>query len=231
MLVTRQLYPHLIQLGASPLCDLGLADDSISRTVAGTAETDWTEWRDAVLMPALAHRVAQPHSFQQRADSDRKKRKEQQQRDKEQEEKEAEEGERKAVEEGGAGQNSNSSVLDVEELGAAMTQQARSSTRSVQPVEQSSAVQVRARPNASLPSTTASASPSPLRPMLTDQLRATLSKQGYKLLGTHSGVKLCRWTKAMLRGRGGCYKNTSAPSRIGSDWPHATTSAEESRVA
>lgn len=28
------------------------------------------------------------------------------------------------------------------------------------------------------------------------------------LLGTHSGVKLCRWTKAMLRGRGGCYKHT-----------------------
>ncbi|NXR34031.1 TYW1 synthase, partial [Zosterops hypoxanthus] len=31
---------------------------------------------------------------------------------------------------------------------------------------------------------------------------------GYKLIGTHSGVKLCRWTKSMLRGRGGCYKHT-----------------------
>ncbi|NXE99313.1 TYW1 synthase, partial [Menura novaehollandiae] len=31
---------------------------------------------------------------------------------------------------------------------------------------------------------------------------------GYKLIGSHSGVKLCRWTKAMLRGRGGCYKHT-----------------------
>lgn len=46
------------------------------------------------------------------------------------------------------------------------------------------------------------------RAMLTDQLRAALSKQGYKLIGSHSGVKLCRWTKAMLRGRGGCYKHT-----------------------
>ncbi|NXS67860.1 TYW1 synthase, partial [Pandion haliaetus] len=30
---------------------------------------------------------------------------------------------------------------------------------------------------------------------------------GYKLIGSHSGVKLCRWTKSMLRGRGGCYKH------------------------
>ncbi len=31
--------------------------------------------------------------------------------------------------------------------------------------------------------------------------------QGYKLIGSHSGVKMCRWTKSMLRGRGGCYKH------------------------
>lgn len=44
--------------------------------------------------------------------------------------------------------------------------------------------------------------------MLTPLVRLSLSKQGYKLIGSHSGVKLCRWTKAMLRGRGGCYKHT-----------------------
>ena len=44
--------------------------------------------------------------------------------------------------------------------------------------------------------------------MLTPSLRQALMKQGYKLLGSHSGVKMCRWTKAMLRGRGGCYKHT-----------------------
>ena len=44
--------------------------------------------------------------------------------------------------------------------------------------------------------------------MVTDALRGALTKQGYKILGSHSGVKLCRWTKAMLRGRGGCYKHT-----------------------
>jgi len=44
--------------------------------------------------------------------------------------------------------------------------------------------------------------------MVTPALRKSLTKQGYKIVGTHSGVKLCRWTKSMLRGRGGCYKHT-----------------------
>jgi tRNA wybutosine-synthesizing protein 1 len=50
--------------------------------------------------------------------------------------------------------------------------------------------------------------PKEIREMLTPSLRKALTKTGYKLLGSHSGVKLCRWTKAMLRGRGGCYKHT-----------------------
>lgn len=44
--------------------------------------------------------------------------------------------------------------------------------------------------------------------LLYPKLRQNLTKQGYQLIGSHSGVKLCRWTKSMLRGRGGCYKHT-----------------------
>jgi tRNA wybutosine-synthesizing protein 1 len=33
-----------------------------------------------------------------------------------------------------------------------------------------------------------------------------LTKQGYSIVGSHSGVKICRWTKSALRGRGSCYK-------------------------
>ncbi|KAK5133721.1 hypothetical protein LTR08_007475 [Meristemomyces frigidus] len=33
-----------------------------------------------------------------------------------------------------------------------------------------------------------------------------LTKQGYQIVGSHSGVKICRWTKSALRGRGSCYK-------------------------
>ncbi|EME41114.1 hypothetical protein DOTSEDRAFT_82556 [Dothistroma septosporum NZE10] len=35
---------------------------------------------------------------------------------------------------------------------------------------------------------------------------ANLTKQGYTIVGSHSGVKICRWTKSALRGRGSCYK-------------------------
>lgn len=44
--------------------------------------------------------------------------------------------------------------------------------------------------------------------MVTPKQAAALKKEGYKLIGTHSAVKLCRWTKHQLRGRGGCYKHT-----------------------
>ncbi len=33
-----------------------------------------------------------------------------------------------------------------------------------------------------------------------------LEKQGYRMVGNHSAVKICEWTKNMLRGVGGCYK-------------------------
>jgi len=44
--------------------------------------------------------------------------------------------------------------------------------------------------------------------MATPAQRKALTKEGYKLIGSHSAVKLCRWTKHQLRGRGGCYKHT-----------------------
>jgi len=73
-------------------------------------------------------------------------------------------------------------------------------------VEDLSAMPVRAQADSDASETTTDVEE--IRPMLTPMLRSALSKQGYKLLGSHSGVKLCRWTKSMLRGRGGCYKHT-----------------------
>jgi flavodoxin len=45
--------------------------------------------------------------------------------------------------------------------------------------------------------------------MVTPAQRRALVKEGYQIIGSHSAVKLCRWTKAQLRGRGGCYKHTA----------------------
>lgn len=49
-----------------------------------------------------------------------------------------------------------------------------------------------------------------LKPMVptTSPTYTSLTKQGYTIVGTHSGVKICRWTKSALRGRGSCYKNS-----------------------
>ncbi|CAO2654730.1 Nn.00g114630.m01.CDS01 [Neocucurbitaria sp. VM-36] len=41
---------------------------------------------------------------------------------------------------------------------------------------------------------------------ITSPTHAALTKQGYSIIGSHSGVKICRWTKSALRGRGSCYK-------------------------
>ena len=38
--------------------------------------------------------------------------------------------------------------------------------------------------------------------------KESLIKQGYRLVGHHSAVKVCGWTKNMLKGKGGCYKYT-----------------------
>lgn len=42
--------------------------------------------------------------------------------------------------------------------------------------------------------------------MLTPEAKQELEKQQYRIVGSHSAVKTCGWTKTMIRGRGGCYK-------------------------
>ncbi|KAI4103749.1 MAG: hypothetical protein LQ339_004081 [Xanthoria mediterranea] len=55
--------------------------------------------------------------------------------------------------------------------------------------------------------TTNSAAPEPKEMVSTSSpTYAALTKQGYTIIGSHSGVKICRWTKSALRGRGSCYK-------------------------
>ncbi len=41
---------------------------------------------------------------------------------------------------------------------------------------------------------------------LTPAASQELIKQGYRIVGSHSAVKTCGWTKNMIRGEGGCYK-------------------------
>ena len=43
---------------------------------------------------------------------------------------------------------------------------------------------------------------------LTALQKKILIRQGYRLVGNHSAVKICEWTKKSLRGDGNCYKCT-----------------------
>ena len=43
---------------------------------------------------------------------------------------------------------------------------------------------------------------------LSQRQKDSLIKQGYRLVGDHSAVKICEWTKKSLRNHGNCYKYT-----------------------
>lgn len=42
--------------------------------------------------------------------------------------------------------------------------------------------------------------------MISNEDREKLEKQQYRMVGSHSTVKVCGWTKQLLKGEGGCYK-------------------------
>lgn len=74
----------------------------------------------------------------------------------------------------------HSSIIDVEEIGPAINQ-----------MKKNAVIEENVR-----------------REMVTKLQRKALTKEGYKIIGSHSAVKICRWTKNQLRGRGGCYKHS-----------------------
>ncbi len=47
-----------------------------------------------------------------------------------------------------------------------------------------------------------------IHPGMDPERKEVLERQGYRIVGEHSGVKLCHWTKASLTKGVGCYKQT-----------------------
>src|SRR5205807_1271461 len=47
-----------------------------------------------------------------------------------------------------------------------------------------------------------------MRRRMDAEKQEVLERQGYRIVGEHSGVKLCHWTKASLTKGLGCYKQT-----------------------
>jgi len=44
--------------------------------------------------------------------------------------------------------------------------------------------------------------------MISEERKARMEAQNWSVVGSHSATKLCRWTKSMLQGKGGCYKHS-----------------------
>ena len=96
---------------------------------------------------------------------------------------------------GKGGSTEKKAVMDLEDIGSSMSAFSK---------EQQKEVALGLKASASA----AASKPDERREMATKLQKKALSKEGYKLIGSHSAVKLCRWTKHQLRGRGGCYKHT-----------------------
>lgn len=96
-------------------------------------------------------------------------------------------------------------VMDLEDIGSSMSKFSQEQRKDV-----SDGLIAATNTNTSTKNTTAGAGAGTddRREMATKLQRKALSKEGYKLIGSHSAVKLCRWTKHQLRGRGGCYKHS-----------------------
>nr|XP_051697369.1 S-adenosyl-L-methionine-dependent tRNA 4-demethylwyosine synthase TYW1 [Oryctolagus cuniculus] len=83
-----------------------------------------------------------------------------------------------------------SSVVDVEDLGKLMDRGKKEKREKEQQEEKTSLFR-----------STGKNEDDGRRAMITPALREALTKQGYQLIGSHSGVKLCRWTKKGERER------------------------------
>jgi len=97
------------------------------------------------------------------------------------------------------GASTENSIADLEDLGAMAKEMIAKSV-----VQNDGSLALQRRKKTKIVQKTAKSE----KEMVTPVIRKNLEKQGYKIIGSHSGVKICRWTKAMLRGRGGCYKHT-----------------------
>ncbi|NXM77889.1 TYW1 synthase, partial [Serilophus lunatus] len=205
--VGRRVDRWLWMLGASRVLSRAQGDSNVAQSQHGSVEADFGAWKTTFLrrLQALCRGEKKPCSGKckkGKCKSPGKQSKESSDHEhgtSEQENTEAEElfetsSEEEADAEEAGGTNS---LIDVEDLGNIMghmkkAKRERELEEGDVGVRESSGRKEEAEK----------------REMITPALRDALTKQGYKLIGSHSGVKLCRWTKSMLRGRGGCYKHT-----------------------
>ncbi|XP_060799659.1 S-adenosyl-L-methionine-dependent tRNA 4-demethylwyosine synthase TYW1 [Neoarius graeffei] len=202
--VGKNVDKWLWMLSAVRIMSRSEGDCDVVKSRNGSIQADFQVWKDDFLrrLQALAKGEKKMCSCECKKGSCKNKKKDH----------EEEEGEKYSSEElfesssdpesGGEEEKAHGSVIDMEDLGNVMNRMKKAKKQ----VEEAPSQLGRLSKLNGLMKT--ESQEEERREMITPALREALTKQGYKLIGSHSGVKLCRWTKSMLRGRGGCYKHT-----------------------
>lgn len=174
--VGRNIDLWLSQLGAERFSPFGLGDENVAESLHGNIEADFDHWCEGVL-----HLLKDPQDTEPKKSNGCSKGNDCC----------SKKGKKKFVNQKGkintsedhdvtrdSDSDSEEPVVDLEDLGSFVRVESKDAGESEEDEEILNDGEV--------------------REMLTPQLRESLSKQGYRLIGTHSGVKLCRWTKVYI---------------------------------
>lgn len=168
--VGRNIDSWLSQLGAEQFAPLGLGDENVTESLHGSIEADFDHWCEGVLN--LLKDPQNPTSKKQGCskgnDCCSKKGKKNTTNIK---------GENGTDIVCDSDSDSNEHIVDLEDLGTFVRKETKDESDD--------------------DDDELSIADGEMREMLTPLLRESLEKQGYRLIGTHSGVKLCRWTKVI----------------------------------
>ncbi|XP_035690787.1 S-adenosyl-L-methionine-dependent tRNA 4-demethylwyosine synthase TYW1-like isoform X2 [Branchiostoma floridae] len=191
-MASRKLEQWLQTLGAQGVFPRGEGDQNVAGSRHGSLEQDFAVWRDELLGAVMSCESQQEGCCKQESTESC------QCKGNDNRQGEDEEVQYESSSEDGSLSDDDDSLVDVEDLGAVMNKMKQAKQRQV---EEEAA-------RGGLRKITVKKKGGEPKEMITPALKKALEKQGYRLIGSHSGVKLCRWTKSMLRGRGGCYKHT-----------------------
>lgn len=187
------------QLGASRIYPLGACDKNADQ------QAQFSSWTFGFIAELEDARALEFHPTNVEYDS---------------EEEEADDGELNKDIGAGDDAGSDDGMVDLEDMGKMAS---KLKAAKISRAEEDEALEnSKANPKRSIGNTADAASAPVAREMVSPMLHKNLTKQGYKIVGSHSGVKICRWTKAALRGRGNvqCKENGFGGVLVASVFPN-----------
>ena len=178
--IGRNIDKWLSQIGAERYAPLGLGDENVAESLHGNIEADFDHWCEGILnlLKNPLDTTAKKNGCGKGSDCCSKKGKKKS-ANQLQKKKSINVEEKDVTYDTDSDSDANEAVVDLEDLGSFV----RVENKVGEDSEEDDEI------------TSGDGEP---REMLTPQLRESLTKQGYRLIGTHSGVKLCRWTKVYV---------------------------------